>query len=266
MDENQSIKVISLRPFGVKPKDLDIDFNQKDRPELVTQILQCCIQTDDEKMQDKAFFSDLTVGKRTEYLIIIAFSENSSDLIVHLSCLNNSCHNQMEVGISVEFLKELQHRADHTGIFGVRIGDETISIRKPKGSDQCEWVRRSFADQDDAKKAMIMTLISDNEGTCNLRQLFPGDLIKTIENAMEDFDPLVNFSLLARCPYCQNEGNYDIDLQRLSLQKLHESQLQMLRDVHRLASKYHWNEQEILNLPFWRRSYYISLIEDEENQ
>ncbi|MBN1203768.1 MAG: hypothetical protein JXB05_02445 [Myxococcaceae bacterium] len=40
----------------------------------------------------------------------------------------------------------------------------------------------------------------------------------------------------------------------------------MLHDVHRLASRYHWGEGEILAMPLSRRQAYLGLIEAEEHQ
>ena len=81
---------------------------------------------------------------------------------------------------------------------------------------------------------------------------------------MQDFDPLVNFSLQVRCPYCSNEDVYELDLEGLSLQKLYESRLTLLNAIHRLATQYHWSEQQIFAIPPWRRSHYLTLIGKEE--
>jgi hypothetical protein len=40
----------------------------------------------------------------------------------------------------------------------------------------------------------------------------------------------------------------------------------MLHDVHRLASRYHWGEWQILALPLSRRRAYLGLIDAEQNR
>ncbi|WP_437733106.1 hypothetical protein [Sorangium sp. So ce1335] len=40
----------------------------------------------------------------------------------------------------------------------------------------------------------------------------------------------------------------------------------MLHDVHRLASRYHWSEDQILRLPLPRRAAYLAIIEAEEDR
>jgi hypothetical protein len=40
----------------------------------------------------------------------------------------------------------------------------------------------------------------------------------------------------------------------------------MLHDVHRLASRYHWSEDQILRLPLHRRAAYLDLFEAEDDR
>ncbi|WP_223645128.1 hypothetical protein [Corallococcus sp. EGB] len=40
----------------------------------------------------------------------------------------------------------------------------------------------------------------------------------------------------------------------------------MLHDIHRLAARYHWSEDEILRLKLSRRAAYLALIEAEDDQ
>lgn len=258
-----SINGLSLRPFGIFEDDLEVDFNQKIRPHLVTQILGCCTRDKNGKTPDQTFFWDLTIGKRVEGLLTIATLGDSSDWPVHLRCLNEACRQQMEIEISVEELASLQHRTDDP--FIIRVGDESLTLRKPTGGDQLKWLKTSFTDEDAAVKAMIQTLVLDNEKASLQECPMPDVWVQTINRTMEEFDPLVNFSLLVYCPYCEKENEYEIDLEELSLRKLHKSQLYLLKTLHRLAIHYHWSEQQIFSIPPWRRSHYLALIEKEKN-
>ncbi len=40
----------------------------------------------------------------------------------------------------------------------------------------------------------------------------------------------------------------------------------LLRDVHALATRYHWSEEAILRLPIPRRSEYLALLELDDEQ
>jgi hypothetical protein len=51
-----------------------------------------------------------------------------------------------------------------------------------------------------------------------------------------------------------------IDLCEVALTTLRRLQRQLIVMVHRLASHYHWSEQEIFAVPHWRRKEYLELI------
>ncbi|MBK8258026.1 MAG: hypothetical protein IPK82_35840 [Polyangiaceae bacterium] len=40
----------------------------------------------------------------------------------------------------------------------------------------------------------------------------------------------------------------------------------MFRDVHRIATRYHWSEEAILRLSLKRRRVYLSLIEADDDE
>lgn len=257
---------LSLRPFGHFENDLEVDFHQNVCPHLVTQILACCARDKNGDTPDQTFFWNLTIGKRIECLLTIATLGNSSDLSVRLPCLNEVCKEQMEIDISLESLFSLQQQQnDDNDHVMIQIGDERIPVRKPTGSDQIEWLKRSFTDKDEAVKAMIQTLMS-KPASFNQEYPISDEWISTLDSTMEDYDPLVNFSLSVRCPFCEKQGNYELNLEALSLQKLHEAQLRLLDDVHRLALYYHWGEQQIFSIPPWRRSHYLALIKRDKER
>lgn len=252
-----------LRPFGLFETDLNINFNQKLRPYLLTQILQCCTLDKNGELIDQSFFQDLTVGKRIESLLTIVASSESYDLYIPRRCLNQACQQQMELEISIEELIDLQQRADVVDSHDVRIGDKTLSIRKPTGRDQIEWLKFSFRDEREVMRAMIQTLMLDTEEASFDVGSISDEWIQIIDNAMEEFDHLVNFNLHARCPYCGEENRYAVDLEEILLSRLQRIQMHLLDDVHRLAEHYHWSEAQIIAIPPWRRSRYLALIDRE---
>jgi len=60
---------------------------------------------------------------------------------------------------------------------------------------------------------------------------------------MENIDPLINFAVIAKCPYCNVEDKHTINLEKIALKKLKQSQEDLLESIHKLASNYHWNEK-----------------------
>lgn len=261
-----SINGLFLRPFGVFEDDLNIDFNQKARPSLVTQILQCCTSDKKGKVLEQDFFWDLTVGKRIECLVTIAMLWDLSKLSVHLRCSNEMCQQPMELEISQKEIANLQLQSDKTDSFMIQIGDKSLPIRKPTGRDQIKWLKTPFANEDAAIQWMIRSLLYENEKISpdsDIEYTISDEWVKTIDESMEEFDQLVNLNLMVYCPYCEKEGRYKINLEELSLLKLHKAQRGLLQTIHRLAFYYHWSEEDIFSIPPWRRLHYLALIERE---
>ena len=262
-----SISDLSIRPFGIFEKDLEISFNkERSRPYLATKILQCCTLDNYGDPPEKDFFLDLTVGKRNECLLTLATLGGSSLLNFSTPCLNRACNQEMEIEISVDELVTLQHQYDDSDSFIIRVGDHSMIVRKPKGYDQLEWLKNSYADEDEAIKEMINTLLSRNEKLVKDRNLlFSEEWVQIINDSMDEFDPLVNFNFMVYCPYCGNEGRYDVDLEKVSLQRLKDAQIHLIESIHHLAKYYHWSEEQFFSIPPWRRSHYLALIENEKN-
>ncbi|MEA3479568.1 MAG: hypothetical protein U9R60_15400 [Bacteroidota bacterium] len=260
-----SINGLFLRPFGLFENDLEIDFNQKLHPYLVTQILECCTRGKNGETPEKAFFWDLTIGKRIECVLAIVMSGRASRLPIHLRCLNQTCQEPMEIEFSLEEMAALQYRSDDAYPFVIQIDSRNLQFRKPTGSDQLEWLKGSFPDEDAAIKRMIQTLLCNDEKAGSDHEfLIPDEWVKTIDEAMAEIDPLVNFSLTIYCPHCDEDGLYTINLEESLLHELHKAQKNLIATIHRLAAHYHWSEQQVLSIPPWRRFHYLALIEKEE--
>ncbi len=256
---------LGFRRFGVIESDLNIDFTQSSRPHLVTQVLKCCTAIPDDLVHDEIPFWGWTVGKRIACLARISGLNGRSDFTVHVECLNQACGRGMDLEISVEELLRLQRRADRTAYLPVRIGASTLSLRKPSGSDQLRWQQGSFDDEKAALDAVIRTLVAEPSAFCEEGPI-PDDTVRIIDEAMQEADPLVNVRLAVHCPHCGEENTYEIDLQETALARLHQAQVRLLEDVHRLALHYHWSEQQIISLPPWRRDQYLAFLERERDQ
>jgi len=279
LEKYPDYNLLRIRPFGIDQKDLEINFNQDFRPYITTRVLQSCTSAgleDENKIKntdtavDESFFWDLSLGKRIECLLALVNISGSSDpSSIDILCLNQACRKQIGVDLSIEELAIRQHVADSVDHVIIRLADRNIQLRKPIGRDQFELAKTSDMDDKEAIRHIIERLIigdDQDQGVNNQGWKIPGDdSIGDIDNAMSEFDPLVNFSISIACPYCENEDRYDVDLEELALKKLHLIQRRLVHMVHTIAKNYHWSEQQIVAIPSWRRSQYLSLIEKGEN-
>lgn len=252
---------VTLRPFGLYESDLNIDFIQTQRPFLVTEILDCCAKDTSREIAPE-FFWNLTVGKRIECLLKLAAADAGTAIPFTFLCPNDGCSQELEIEIDVAEIADLQAEAYKLERVPVEFENRSMALRRPTASDQLGWLKCNFPDQQMATKAMVRTLLVEPVAAIEADvQAIPDELIPIVQAAMEEHDPLINFNLLVRCFSCDEENRIEIDMEEFSLRRLQQAQLRLLATVHRLASHYHWSEQEIFSVPYWRRARYLSLIE-----
>lgn len=256
---------LELRLFGLGERDIEIDFEQEFRPFLVTEILQCCTARKTGECVDLDFFRELTIGKRIECLLAIATSGGASEITLQLNCLNEACGELMEIQLSQEEIKGLQPHEEDSQTCRIPVNGRDYFFRKPTGSDQMEWLKSSFPDEETAVEAMIRTLTVRDEAAGTGRETrMSQKWIEAVNEGMKAYDPLVNFDLTVFCPACNQESRCVLDLEEILVRKLYKIQLELLHTVHRLASHYHWTEPQILSLGPRRQAHYLALIDKEE--
>lgn len=73
-------------------------------------------------------------------------------------------------------------------------------------------------------------------------------------------DPQAELELDLRCPSCGAAFAVVLDTATLLLRELDARAALLVRDVHTLASYYHWSERSILRMPARRRAQYLDLL------
>lgn len=130
---------------------------------------------------------------------------------------------------------------------------QTVRLRVPTGADQAAIAQ--IAEPATAESALLARLI---EGA---PAFLLEDLAETefadLESAIEDIAPEIATEALAHCPACEAENRVAVDPYLC----LSAASGEILADIHRLASSYHWSEAAILALPQHRRKRYLRLID-----
>jgi len=250
-----------FRPFGLTRDHMDIDFGQPCRPRLVTQLLHSCAQS----LSEDDLWA-LTVSARIEALLHIALPHGNDRVDLPFQCPLDTCGEPMEVELSrdeilercLRRLSEGQGEAPPGPPIRVTVNGAGYFFRKPTGKDQLKWLEASFTDEETARAAMIRTLCLDPD-----LPLTPA-CIAAVDEGMRDADPLVYFTLTVACPACEEENVSPVDLENLLIRRLQNAQKALLDTVHRLASRYHWSEAQVLDVPPHRRTYYLERIDNGE--
>jgi hypothetical protein len=90
----------------------------------------------------------------------------------------------------------------------------------------------------------------------------PSMVRRRIERAMESMAPLMSQMVEGTCPECGAALRFYFNVRSFVLQELRRFAAGVYRDVHLLASHYHWLEEHILALPSLRRAHYVELIRE----
>jgi hypothetical protein len=257
-----SLGNLALRPFGLDENDLSVDFDQP-RPFLVTAILDRCTTSGERVGVDQAFLWSLTVGKRIECLLNLISPAGPSEMQLAFRCPHPGCGQDAEIELTIAEIAERQAEGYQAEEIAIEVDGQKLVLRRPTGNDQLSWLKKEFPSPASAASEMLATLCLETQiGDDG----FTERMMSTVEQSMEEFDPLVNFSLSVKCPYCGEENPCEIDLEALALRRLQQAQLRLLASVHRLAAHYHWSEEQIFAVPHWRRAFYLELIEKEKDR
>ncbi|MBU1663970.1 MAG: hypothetical protein KKG92_01045 [Gammaproteobacteria bacterium] len=129
-----------------------------------------------------------------------------------------------------------------------------LRFRLPTGADQeiladlpeteaSRWLLRQLAEAPEALGAVGST---------------PGqDLIAAADAALDAIAPGIVLRVQTACPECGGRNEVELDPYRA----LARGGDGLLREVHQIATHYHWSESEILDLPRARRHRYLQLID-----
>jgi hypothetical protein len=248
--EDGVVGTLSLRRFGDDAVDLEIDFSVS-AAEVAAQLLRACTRRPDGAAVDESTLSALSLGHRLAALLALAGAVDDEPLQATLRCAR--CNEPLEATLPIADLLAYHERAVASASLHVPVDDERVlTMRRPTARDLERWgVAAPF-------ERMARDLLV---GAGEVPETLPPAWLETLERALADADPLIDFHLTTDCPECGASGRYGLDLGALALRRLRAAHDEMLATVHRLASTYHWSEREILSLPPARRRVYLAMIE-----
>ncbi|MGD9949711.1 MAG: hypothetical protein AB7U29_14715 [Desulfobulbus sp.] len=125
-----------------------------------------------------------------------------------------------------------------------------ICFRLPTGGDQ----ERLVEIPPDSAQGWLLAELVQQPG---YMQDWDATMVQMVDEALEVVAPGIVTRIQAECPECGGVNTVELDPYRVLSWKSED----LLREVHQLASHYHWSEAEILGLPRARRLRYLDLID-----
>ncbi|RDJ03964.1 hypothetical protein [Rhizobium grahamii] len=210
-----------------------------------------------------ADLAELTVGDRERLLLAIYRSNFGASIDVIAQCPD--CEEIVELDIPAGAAEPPPFRP--SAVHHVECECDgalwRISFRLPTGGDQARLALSAGAPGGDADVRLLRDCVV--EATRNgwpVSIVDPdGEILAAVEDAMGRADPAAESEVEFICPGCGKSVEVVIDATTLLRGTLMDGRL-VLRDVHRLASVYHWTEPDILALSRERRADYLAMIEE----
>lgn len=254
-NNNQAIQVAG--PFATRLEHLDINLNGDDRAGVVTSVLQSCLRALPGEPLGAEDIQSWTLASRLQRLLAICRSSGIERL--SLDCRCPGCHEDISLEPELQSF-EMQVPACATVDVEPAAGP-AVSLRLPTGVDQARWSRRGTLDPEQLLRELLVP--GRDDGEANTPDQWTPAWRQQMEEALEQADPLTALEIGTRCPECNHEFEVAVDLEQALLTRLHREQQRVLAEIHQLASRYHWGEQEVLNLTPPRRAFYLGSIRRE---
>lgn len=243
------------RPFAMATQDLDVDFAQTDRPQLIGAVLRRCLEPAAERL------GAWTLDRRVRVLLTVARETQGDRLMWMARCPIQDCGHEMELELSVSQLLSMPEPAERFSWSAVP--DCTLELRLPTGRDQMEWRGAVATDAEVEGGGLALRLATALVSSVNGQPpsadwSLPHEWLPALDTTFREHDALVALELQVSCPWCGNDSVLEPDLEALALSRLAAEQKRVLEEIHQLASAYHWTEAEVLAVPQWRRSFYLA--------
>jgi hypothetical protein len=198
------------------------------------------------------------IGRRDAELLKLREKIFGSRMTGHANC--PACGQQMEMNFAVAELQTTplpKLSETYTEIFG----EYEIGFRLPNSNDLATLVPGE--DVARQKRGLVQSCVVN--ATRARKPLatdqLPENVVGNLSERMSELDPQGDVQLALTCPQCSHQWQAPLDIVSFIWSEIHAWAVQLLRDVHVLASSYGWGEADILALSPWRRQAYLELIE-----
>ena len=192
----------------------------------------------------------LSVGRRDACLLTLRESALGGRLASLVSCIR--CGERLEMTLDVAQIRAQGPDIEATGALSLEAGGLEVQFRLPDTTDLIAMRDASSAEQ--ARRILLERCVLSAPAD------LPDDAITRISDAMEQADPQANVEFAFECPRCGYGWRAIFDIATFFWSELEAAAQRLLREVHALASAYHWREAEILAMSPVRRQFYLDMV------
>jgi hypothetical protein len=135
----------------------------------------------------------------------------------------------------------------------------TMTFRLPNSRDLS--TASECADVDAARLRLLKRCLLTVDGIerPQIDQLSESAIHALVER-MASADPHASQLIEITCPCCEHQWQSTLDIASFLYQEISVWAQRLLREIHVLASTYHWAERDILAMSPWRRQFYLQAV------
>lgn len=216
---------------------------------------------------DRDMVRSLTVGDREALLLHLRRLTLGDRLNCIVRCPDLECSEAMDLELSCSRLllptyEDPRPVFDRTIVDGGK--DYYVRFRSPNGHDQEAAapiaLRNLSAAYSCVMKRCVERVVARDSG----REIadYPEGIARGIARAMAEVDPQAELRLSAVCTACESPFSVLLDAAMFFFREIEARGKQLYHQVHRLASRYHWAESEILRMTPRKRERYLSFLSE----
>jgi len=227
-------------------------------PEAVTEVLQATLGHVGGLEPDVALVDALSVGDRQFLTTCLAGRLRGDEAWFTVDC--RACGERFD--FPLRFCELPVKSAGPSYPFcETTLEAGTFRWRVPNGADQ-KALALQPSDEESLRTLLQRCLVYEKTRTATgdptgvIADLTDSEIAQ-VEDALEAQAPEIATRVQAACAGCSQINEIEID----PLQYLNAPFQEVIIDIHRIASVYHWSEAEILSLPRQRRLRYLDLID-----
>ena len=202
----------------------------------------------DDPPVNKVRAAEIVTSDRDRLLARLYMSLYGPKVESTIHCQN--CNEKFDLDFSLEdLLKHYQIQPVEVSSRGNYELEPGIIFRLPTGEDE---MHITAATKDDREKLLLERCLVEGNPDLNSEK---------VQLKMAELAPVLSMEMEAVCPECKHSQTVHFDIQSFLLTKIKQERPLLLREVHLIASYYHWSHREILELPRNLRKHYAALIQ-----
>jgi hypothetical protein len=149
---------------------------------------------------------------------------------------------------------------DAQASYATTCGDYEVRFRLPNGADQEAAARAGGVEAGAA--TLLERCVQEVHARGRRVRRLPERVAAELPARLAELDPQAEVVVKLACPECGAEASALLDAATVLFRELTATSDRLFREVHTIATHYHWSEREILDLDLHRRRRYLELIAD----